>query len=197
MDGYGEDSLTYWACTMKVDEILKKLKDPSSSMDCHLYYRPSFGRGGGAKFGEFDAILISRNTIYLIESKWDGLKTQNNVRIKLSEPQIQRHKVFKWYFSNWDDTYREWSKFKEKKDYHFSMKFPGKIIPLDNSILAMNLEYFLRKYVNQNLAIINIVLYFKKNDNHSLISLMDKDFKLILIDYQTTYAGYFDMINMV
>ena len=76
--GYGEDFLTLWALTKETDKILSKLDDDTPSESCTVIYRPSFGRAGGsmenqrAEFGEFDAILITNHTAFLIESKWDG-----------------------------------------------------------------------------------------------------------------------------
>ena len=56
--GYGEDALTYWALTEKLEYVLEKLNDKSEPKNCVLYYRPSFGRG--EYYGEFDAILSAK-----------------------------------------------------------------------------------------------------------------------------------------
>ena len=66
--GYGEDALTYWALTKKLKYVLNELSDNSMPKNCVLYYRPSFGRGGGGCFGEFDSILQTDNWLYLIEA---------------------------------------------------------------------------------------------------------------------------------
>lgn len=71
---YGEDALTLWAINRRLPEILRKLNDRADPKDCQVIFRPSFGRRGGtqsAQFGEFDFILLSANSIYLGESKWD------------------------------------------------------------------------------------------------------------------------------
>ena len=55
--GYGEDPLTFWALKSKLSNILEKLEDESEPSDCLIFYRPSFGRSGGAQraeFGEFE-----------------------------------------------------------------------------------------------------------------------------------------------
>ena len=75
--GYGEDALTLWALKHRTSDILESFQDQTAPSDCLIFYRPSFGRHskeGSAVFGEFDAILVSSENIYLIESKWDNLR---------------------------------------------------------------------------------------------------------------------------
>lgn len=70
--GYGEDALTLWLLKNQPHEILRQFNDEGKPSDCLVFYRPSFGRSGGpdsAEFGEFDAILASKENVYLIESK--------------------------------------------------------------------------------------------------------------------------------
>ena len=100
--GYGEDFLTFWAVTERLDLILKQLGDSTDPADCLLIYRPSFGRRGRkrAEFGEFDAIILTLETAYLVESKWDKSKMPNNV-LQLDNVQIFRHEIFRWYHDNW------------------------------------------------------------------------------------------------
>ena len=78
--GYGEDALTLWALKKQLTKILGTFKDSTDMVDCLVFYRPSFGRSGGpnsAEFGEFDAIVASKERIYLIESKWDNHSNYN------------------------------------------------------------------------------------------------------------------------
>lgn len=92
--GYGEDALTLWALKKHISEILNKLNDQTTPSDCLVFFRPSFGRSGGkrsAQFREFDSILASSKNIYLIESKWDNLSQNQDVKIELSDVQILRH----------------------------------------------------------------------------------------------------------
>ena len=73
--GYGEDFLTFWAITKRLNEILSQLKDKTDPEKCTVIYRPSFGRRGGlrrSEFGEFDTIIVTPEKAYLVESKWDG-----------------------------------------------------------------------------------------------------------------------------
>lgn len=123
--GYGEDFLTFWAITRKLDEILHQLNDDTSPEECMVFYRPSFGRRGGTKcseFGEFDALIVTPQTAYLIESKWDGSEASfpNNV-LKLHDIQTKRHQIFKWYHENWEE--EKWSEFAQKHAKEFKAKF--------------------------------------------------------------------------
>jgi len=91
--GYGEDAFTLWALKHHTTEILKAFQDKTSPSDCLIFYRPSFGRSGGnksAEFGEFDAILVSLENIYLIESKWDNFSRFQKHEITLSAEQKLR-----------------------------------------------------------------------------------------------------------
>src|SRR4030043_2479073 len=95
--GYGEDFLTLWAVKQRVGTILKKFGDHTPTSDCLAFYRPSFGRKGGedsAEFGEFDAIIASRENIYLVESKWDNLNKYKKSKLFLRKEQLSRHEVF-------------------------------------------------------------------------------------------------------
>lgn len=102
--GYGEDSLTLWALTQRLQEILTALRDRSCAADCEALYRPSFGRAGGpnsSQFGEFDFILLTGEGIYLGESKWDNCgATRIPSKITLHGEQRLRHEVFRYYVDN-------------------------------------------------------------------------------------------------
>src|SRR5512143_1712426 len=94
--GYGEDALTYWAVTSRLGEMLQALGDKSLPADATVIYRPSFGRRGSigptatneqysAEFGEFDAILGTRQAVYLVESKWDSSSEIRDDQITLRD----------------------------------------------------------------------------------------------------------------
>ena len=61
--GYGEDTFTLWALRHRKSEILKEFQDKTSPSDCLVFYRPSFGRGDGAEFGDSVAIESLNKTI--------------------------------------------------------------------------------------------------------------------------------------
>ena len=113
--GYGEDALTLWALKNQLRKILDPFKDATDVGDCLIFYRPSFGRSGGpdsAEFGEFDAIVASREKYYLIESKWDNHSNYAKESVDLRDEQILRHEVFTWYLFNWGMMYSgNWQRF--------------------------------------------------------------------------------------
>jgi len=100
--GYGEDAITFWILTNRLDKILERFDDNSKESECCVYYRPSFGRGGKSRslLGEFDAVLITPKCTYLIESKWEGSKELSTH--ELSKGQKKRHDMFTLIARAWD-----------------------------------------------------------------------------------------------
>lgn len=100
--GYGEDAITFWVLTNRLDKILERFDDNSKESECCVYYRPSFGRGGKSRslLGEFDAVLITPKCTYLIESKWEGSKELSTH--ELSKGQKKRHDMFTLIARAWD-----------------------------------------------------------------------------------------------
>ncbi len=47
-----------------------------------------------SQLGEFDAIIASSETVYLIESKWDNLSRFNKDKIAIKPEQKLRHRIF-------------------------------------------------------------------------------------------------------
>ena len=92
--GYGEDALTLWYLTRQLPAFLEKMKKEDGCQatpeQCLLLYRPSLGRGGKC-YGEFDAIVATPKTAYLIESKW----VQSGNEHKLKGEQGKRHQIFR------------------------------------------------------------------------------------------------------
>ena len=142
--GYGEDALTYWVLTRRLDDFLEQLKDRSKASECALFYRPSFGRGGRslALLGEFDAILLSPVCMYLIESKWSHspeLRTG-----KLAECQKLRHRTVRWIAENWDGK-QPFNDFCEQNRVHFKESFGGKELPPIDTGVFYRLNHVLTK----------------------------------------------------
>jgi hypothetical protein len=165
--GYGEDALTLWLLKNQPTEILKEFNDSTLPSDCIVFYRPSFGRSGGkdsAEFGEFDAILASKEKVYLIESKWDNHRPNNQTKLVLTPEQTERHEVFRWYLSNWSQKYSsDWEAFAKDKGAEF---ISDKKIAPSNSLLAVNLQHILRS-LNEHCSnsaneinVKNILLFF-------------------------------------
>jgi hypothetical protein len=143
--GYGEDALTLWTLKQPI-EILKKFYDNTPPSDCLAFYRPSFGRRGGfgrKQFGEFDAILASKQNVYLIESKWDNHAGASKQELLLADRQTIRHKVFRWYLNNWSSKYLgDWDTFVRDKERDF---INGKSMACEGDLLEQNLEEILRR----------------------------------------------------
>jgi hypothetical protein len=194
--GYGEDALTIWALKYHVSKILTVFQDRTTLSDCLIFYRPSFGRHAKANssvFGEFDAILVSKKNIYLIESKWDNLTEYNKDELVLRDEQTIRHEVFSWYLTHWNEKYfGNWQNLidEHQKDFEFKNKTIAR-----NSLLARNLESILSK-LHEHLPIFspdnikNVLLFFHDAKNISPTKT-NKGFTLIPIDYSKAIENNF------
>jgi len=201
--GYGEDAFTLWVLKHRKSEILKRFNDETSPSDCLVFYRPSFGRRGGEKaseFGEFDAILVSLENIYLIESKWDNLSVFRRGEITIGPEQKFRHHMFSWYVRHWDEKYAyDWSSFIKEQGNDFQKKFKKykKTIPRSSTVLAENLKFILsslRKHCVKFSSphnIKNVLLFFYNKNKSTTPTCNIKEFDLICIDYSNEIDGNF------
>ena len=163
--GYGEDFLTLWLVTEKLDEIIK---DETNLEDAIVFYRPSFGRRGksdnkiSSQFGEFDAIVISDRTTYLIESKWDGtLRNASNAeKVVLPDHQVERHQILEWYIRNWKP--EDWEKHTQNKINDFKNRFRNNVIAPKGSRLRQNLKTVLNQ-IRSGTDVRHLIVYFSKN----------------------------------
>ena len=199
--GYGEDAFTLWALRHRKSEFLKEFQDKTSPSDCLVFYRPSFGRSGekiSAQFGEFDAILISSENIYLIESKWDNFSRNRNDAITLEPCQELRHPILLWYILHWDEKYsKNWGSFVKEKRENFKKEFTGRRLAPTGSLLATNLEFILtatqkhfgRVPSKQNVK--NVLLFFYDKDKSTPPANLPKGFSLVAIDYSKEITGNF------
>jgi hypothetical protein len=188
--GYGEDALTLWAIKNKLHAILQELNDNSDVSRCKVFFRPSFGRRGGeksAQFGEFDFIILSKERIYLGESKWDGSSENKNGILELRDEQKFRHEVMKFYICQWfKGDFPDWSSFVRKvgkTTKHMGVEKP--LAPV-GSLLASNLQTLLetiKSHFSSLPEIRNILLYLHKGKSSNPISRVSKDFDLVKIDY--------------
>jgi hypothetical protein len=195
--GYGEDSLTLWMLRHHIPMILDE-DDKTLESDCLVFYRPSFGRSGGAdssEFGEFDAILISLENIYLVESKWDNLSASKSEKNIVRPVQRLRHQLFSWYITHWDGRYaKNWNRFVDEHGQNFKKKF-NKRIP-SNGLLAENLEFLLETILKhckkfsgeQNVR--NVLMFFYKK-RLAILPVKPEDFTLLTIDYSQNVRGNF------
>jgi len=179
---YGEDGLTLKMIKTKsmLEEFFDELEikaDEELINNSLIFYRPSFGRAGGddsQQFGEFDAIIAVKGKVFLIESKWygynDGDKGQITKRIidpdSLRENQVDRHRVFKFYFLNWE----YFSNNVSKIDQDFLKKFEtetgkrGEALMTKNTTLFKNTKYIIEKIKNkfkdENMICDDVYVYF-------------------------------------
>ena len=200
--GYGEDAFTLWALKHHIFPILKKSQDQTIPSDCLIFYRPSFGRGDDAEFGEFDAILVSSENIYLIESKWDNLASFKNGEITLEKQQKIRHRIFSWYILHWDKMYsNNWESFGKEQMNDFQKKFKERRIAPTGSLLATNLEFILtmlQKHFGKNSSernIKNVLLFFYDKNESTPPTKITKGFNLVAIDYSKEIKGNFIVLD--
>ena len=174
--GYGEDGLTLSALTRRQAEILSALDDGCRG-ECIVFYRPSFGRRGGshrAEFGEFDGILISDNTIHVIESKWDRcveLPTRSedeetllvDGELELPHSQFLRHAIFESYITLWRaHPHNNWKTFCDAANPEFSKRFNGKPMAPEGSLLARNLAFVLEAM--PEFPVKHVAIYFHRDN---------------------------------
>ena len=203
--GYGEDALTLWAIQNKLDVILQTLNDSSDPSMCQVFYRPSFGRSGGPgspQFGEFDFIVLSKNRLYLGESKWDrsSEKLRDGV-IELRPEQTLRHELFRFYVEEWAfGSYASWGEFTDAGQVKLQLRGIAKPLAPENSLLAANLQTVLgvikRHYVSRP-EIEDVLLYLHEGATaEQLPQAANPGFKLVLVDYSEGTFGNFVKIGL-
>jgi len=203
--GYGEDALTFWAIKNRLDEILTKLGDRYDQSDCIVFYRPSFGRGGRstASFGEFDAIVSTMTHVYLIESKWEVANRSPKRRIKLSEAQCNRHKIFAEYFGKWNDAMGKLSLTAGKPEEHLH-NIPTKKIVSTKNELANHLQFVISRIATRRdngikKELKNVLLFLHREEDEDLsISVEPEDFTLVMVKCPSSIdlegdSWFFDM----
>jgi hypothetical protein len=195
--GYGEDSLTLWALKNHVSTILQTFSDKTGPSECLAFYRPSFGRAGGkdsSEFGEFDAIIVSRENVYLIESKWDRDSSSDKERNRPRSVQTLRHEVFSWYLTHWNRGYcGHWENF--LKEYGDDLKKTlRKRLPGYDTTLRKNLEFVLSSILEHCRSfsglenIKNVLLVFHAGNRPTLDV---EGFTPICINYSQNATGNF------
>ncbi|MFA6548918.1 MAG: hypothetical protein WCT39_03180 [Candidatus Margulisiibacteriota bacterium] len=131
--GYGEDSLTLWALKNKLNEILAGLGVDVKFSECHILYRPSFGRGQRG-CGEPDFMLLTPKKIYIGESKWPISEKTCSGRaacFRLKESQIRSRLKIKACIEcglkNRVSGKLDWPKFQKKMRGRFKIPEEGSI----------------------------------------------------------------------
>lgn len=199
--GYGEDALTLWALRKRTPDILRQLGDRTNPSDYLVFYRPSFGRKGGsnrAEFGEFDFILVTRECVYLGESKWDHSSEVKDQSANLREEQTDRHRFLRWYVNEWlRHGPKDWGSFAGVAREQFKSVFPKKLAP-NGSILAGSLETILNEiqaHVGTSSIQIRDVLLFLHNSRRTqpltAVNTVPPDiaFDIVNLDYSSALRG--------
>ena len=190
--GYGEDALTLWAIKNKLSTILNLLNDSSSPSNCKIFFRPSFGRSGGAEssqFGEFDFILLSEKQLYLGESKWSrsSEKIAGGI-LDLRKEQVLRHTIFKFYVQEWAfGNYSSWHDFEELAVAKLQNQRINKPIAPSGSLLVINLKTVL-EIIQQHFKILppirNVLLFLHSGSPDNLLpKSAGTDFEVVCVDY--------------
>ena len=195
---YGEDSLTLWAIQNKLGDILKTLHDDSEPGNCLVFYRPSFGRRGDLGcFGEFDFILLTDDSVYLGESKWDRLTGHvAPSEFSLKSVQIDRHQLMKFYIE--ERAYGEnigWNDFVELgRERLIQMGIVKPIAPADSD-LRVNIEQVLgviRQRYKESPTISNVLLFLHRGVPADRIPTQASgNFEVVPIDCTAELNGRF------
>jgi hypothetical protein len=156
---------------------------------------------GGSTFGEFDAIIASSESIYLLESKWDNLSRSKKEEIKIRPEQELRHRIFSWYNKHWSKKYVDWESFAKEQSDSFRREFENKkMIPCGNTKLAKNLRFVLnelQKHYHKSSSeydVRNVLLFFY-NKAESCKPTVKQDFKLVPVDYGREIIDNFINLN--
>jgi hypothetical protein len=189
---YGEDALTFWAMRNKIPDILGSLRDASASVNCQVFFRPSFGRRGGpgrSEFGEFDFILLTESAIYLGESKWQRSSERLEAgNLALRAEQRARHAMFKFYLKEWFlGNYKTWDEFERGAKPKLALLGTLKSFAREGTMLASNLSTILRIIRSRYSSlpgITNVLLYLHAGARAGSVPLnAGEDFVVVAIDY--------------
>lgn len=202
--GYGEDALTLWAIQNKLGQILEASEDPSGPADCKIFFRPSFGRRGGAEssqFGEFDFIILSRKSIYPGESKWDRSPELSNLgSLGLRDEQVLRHRIFAFYIREWVyGHYISWDSFVEEGSKKLAAVGIDKPIAPTGSLLASNLRNVLgiiKEHFSAMPQVIDLLLYLYDGSKTPRPTMTAGGFHLVPLDYSGFAEGNFIPIEL-
>jgi hypothetical protein len=189
---YGEDSMTLALLRNNLGILNEKLEAGKlkkiNPYQSNIFYRPSFGRGRLPSFGEFDAIVATPQVIYLIESKWQ----RGSETIKLEDAQINRHRKFAKYYSEYKKC-KNWEKFDEKvKNEHIKIKLlktkeeeTRLKMPSRKTQLYKNMKFVfenIRTHIEAR--IINLLIVFNGGQNIKLKKSGDIEITKIILNIQ-------------
>ncbi|UUO06751.1 hypothetical protein M4951_00200 [Blastopirellula sp. J2-11] len=192
--GYGEDALSLWALTARLNQFLEQLDDQSSLTDTILLLRPSFGRlgsnavlpGGTAdssQFGEFDAIVGTPIGVYPIEAKWSRSSEIEGDAIILRSAQVRRHQLFYEYLAAWrKHKPTNWAAFHIAQQGLIQLGDIWYPVAPPRSQLSRNLETVLSKLADCGAPVRDVVLYLRVTDGRVVKTVRNEQFQLVTID---------------
>ena len=188
--GYGEDGLTFQALHEKRQELLNLLGDPTPQAECTVFFRPSFGRG--KLYGEFDGILVTNTTIYLIEAKWTQ-KPKLSSKFEINKAQQRRHKIFRWLIEEWRELRVKensgelaWGTFHAERRADFHGKFKPRRLPDTDKLLAKNLHWILNNLTAKHYEICDLLLHFYPDKQPETgVNTAPTGFKMVQMPHDT------------
>jgi hypothetical protein len=198
--GYGEDVLTLCALQRNFVDLLNCLDDKSYPAGCEVFYRPRFGRATGddqPEFGQFNFIILSRQCLYLGETKWDKrLEAIRDGVIAVEPEEKRRHEIFKFYLDHWAfGSYRDWAEFREQ-----AQPLISKRLPAAETRLASNLRTVLaviKEHFGSPPTVKDVLLYFHHGAaTGGLPQRAGDGFELVCVDCSGSVRGNFIKVEM-
>ena len=104
---------------------------------------PALASGGAkrSEFGEFDALIVTSEAAYLIEAKWGSSQENDNGEVRLRNEQQRRHKVFRWYLSQWRQLMpTSWPDFRQRCLRVFEAEFPSMTMSGPGTVLFVSVD---------------------------------------------------------
>lgn len=191
---YGEDALTYWALTERLEEFLSQVGDETVADDVVVIYRPSFGRRGGAQFGEFDAIVLTGARTIFVESKWDSSSEFDGSTVILRPEQVRRHRILRWLVEGWTHG-GSWKDFVDRSADAYALAFDGMHLAPPRTRLAENLQYLLDEMTRRQRPVDDVVLYLHREGSTPARAVEPMHFKLVNVAYPVLHGANFIEIN--
>ncbi len=200
MYGCGKDVLTLCALQRNFVDILDCLHDRSYPAHCEVFYRPRFGRARGDHrpgFGQFNFIILSRQCLYLGETKWHRkLGAVQDGVITVEPKEKRRHEIFKFYLDHWAfGNYPDWAEFRER-----AQPLIGKRLPAPESRLASNLRTTLaviKEHFGSPPPVKDVLLYFHHGPaTEELPQRAGDGFELVSVDCSSSSDGKLVMVDM-
>jgi hypothetical protein len=200
--GCGEEALTLWAFTNRMQAFLLQLRDPSLVEDVTVLLRPTFGRARMAgprsvrsEIGRFDAIVTTGGAIYLVDTRWHRSEDVADEPMFLGQTQRRRHRAFREYLSQWRDRGpSDWRDFEAALTPAFEEKDLGVRPAPAGSHLARNLEFVLRRCSEADLPVEDVLLLVVPRGWARMPRPPD-GYRLVLLEYEPIDGSDYVVLN--